>query len=59
MLKSELLRAIQQEIQRHHFSHFIDNPPSVAQAARVWLSRLSDVPEENQYDAAVPESSRG
>ena len=30
MLKSELLHAIQQEIQRHDFSHFVDEPPSVA-----------------------------
>ena len=34
MLKSELLRAIQQEIQRHDFSHFIENPPSVAQGGK-------------------------
>ena len=34
MLKSELLRAIQQEIQRHDFSHFVDNPPSVAQGGK-------------------------
>jgi hypothetical protein len=34
MLKSELLRAIQQEIQRHDFSHFVENPPAVAQLER-------------------------
>jgi hypothetical protein len=34
MLKSELLRAIQQEIQRHDFSHFVENPPSIAQGGR-------------------------
>jgi hypothetical protein len=34
MLKSELLRAIQQEIHRHDFSHFVDNPPSVAQGGK-------------------------
>jgi hypothetical protein len=34
MLKSELLRAIQQEIQRHDFSHFVENPPAVAQGER-------------------------
>jgi hypothetical protein len=34
MLKSDLLRAIQQEIHRHDFSHFVDNPPSVAQGGR-------------------------
>lgn len=30
MLKSELLRAIQQEIYEHDFSHFVDEPPSTA-----------------------------
>lgn len=31
MQKSKLLAAIQQEIHRHDFSHFIDEPPSIAQ----------------------------
>ena len=31
MLKSKLLRAIRQEIHRHDFSHFVDEPPSIAQ----------------------------
>jgi hypothetical protein len=34
MLKSELLRAVQQEIRRHDFSNFVDNPPSVAQGGK-------------------------
>jgi hypothetical protein len=34
MLKSDLLHAIQQEIQRHDFSHFIDEPPSIAQGGK-------------------------
>jgi hypothetical protein len=34
MLKSELLRAIQQEIQRHDFSQFVDEPPSLAQGGK-------------------------
>jgi hypothetical protein len=34
MLKSDLLRTIQQEIQRHDFSHFVENPPSVAQSGK-------------------------
>jgi len=34
MLKSELLRAIQQEIQRHDFSHFVENPLAVAQGGK-------------------------
>jgi len=29
--KSELLRALQQEILRHDFSYFVDEPPSIAQ----------------------------
>ena len=31
MQKSALLAAIQQKIHRHDFSHFVDEPPSVAQ----------------------------
>ncbi len=34
MQKSVLLRALQQEIRRHDFSHFVDQPPSVAQGGR-------------------------
>jgi hypothetical protein len=34
MLKSELLRAIQQEIHKHDFSHFVENPPSIAQGGK-------------------------
>jgi hypothetical protein len=34
MLKSDLLRAIQQEIYQHDFSHFVDEPPSIAQGGR-------------------------
>ena len=34
MLKSELLRAIQNEIRRHDFDTFSDEPPSVAQGGR-------------------------
>jgi hypothetical protein len=29
--KSQLLAALRSEIQRHDFSHFVDDPPSVAQ----------------------------
>jgi hypothetical protein len=32
--KSELLRALQQEIRRHDFNYFIDEPPSVAQGGK-------------------------
>lgn len=34
MKKSELLRALQQEIRRHDFSHFVENPPAVAQGGK-------------------------
>jgi hypothetical protein len=32
--KSVLLRALQQEIRRHSFDTFIDEPPSIAQGGR-------------------------
>jgi hypothetical protein len=32
--KSALLAVLQQEIRRHDFSHFVDEPPSVAQGGR-------------------------
>ncbi len=34
MQKSLLLAAIQKEIHRHDFSHFVDEPPSVAQGGK-------------------------
>ena len=34
MLKSELLRLLLQEIHRHDFSYFVDNPPSMAQRGK-------------------------
>ena len=34
MLKSELLAALKAEIHRHDFSHFVDEPPSIAQGGR-------------------------
>lgn len=34
MLKSELLFTLQEEIRRHDFSYFIDEPPSVARGGR-------------------------
>jgi hypothetical protein len=34
MQKSNLLRAIQQEILRHDFSYFVDEPPLVAQGGK-------------------------
>jgi hypothetical protein len=32
--KSELLRALQQEILRHDFSYFVHEPPSIAQGGK-------------------------
>jgi hypothetical protein len=32
--KSELLKALQQEILRHDFSYFVDQPPSIAQGGK-------------------------
>ena len=34
MLKSELLAALKTELHRHDFSHFVDEPPSIAQGGR-------------------------
>ena len=34
MLKSELLAALKTEIHKHGFSHFVDEPPSIAQGGR-------------------------
>ena len=34
MLKSQLLAALKAEIHRHDFSHFVENPPSVAQSEK-------------------------
>ena len=34
MQKSALLAAIQQDIHRHDFSHFVDEPPSVAEGGK-------------------------
>ena len=34
MQKSVLLRALQQEIRRHDFNYFVDQPPSVAQGGK-------------------------
>jgi hypothetical protein len=55
MLKSQLLLLLQQEIRRHDFNYFIEDPPSVAQGGNgvVVPGRVSGLPEANQYDAAV------
>jgi hypothetical protein len=37
MKKSDLLLALQREIQRHDFATFVDEPPSVAQGGQVYL----------------------
>ena len=54
MLKSELLRAIQQEIYQHDFPNFVDEPPSIAQGVeRHRCFRMSGMQKEIRYDAAV------
>ena len=58
MQKSALLAALQQEIHRHDFSHFIDEPPSVAQGGRgVVGGRMSGLQEAPQFDEPVPRPS--
>jgi hypothetical protein len=34
MLKSALFAALRTELHRHDFSHFVDEPPSIAQGGR-------------------------
>jgi hypothetical protein len=34
MHKTVLLRELQQEIRRHDFNYFVDQPPSIAQGGR-------------------------
>ncbi len=54
MKKSVLLRALQQEIRRHDFNYFVQEPaynrPGWKRCSRTWMS---DVFEENQHDAPV------
>jgi hypothetical protein len=50
----------QEEIHKHDFSHFIDEPPSVAQGGKgVVVPGLPGVLEENQHDEPVPGSFGG
>ncbi len=54
MLKSELLRANQQEIYQHDFSHFVDEPPSIAQGGRgVVVFGVSGMQKEIRNHASV------
>jgi hypothetical protein len=59
MLKSEILRAIQQEIQRHDFSHFVENPPSIAQGGKGVVVPGCPACKKNKYDESIPRSSGG
>jgi hypothetical protein len=65
MQKSALLGAIQQEIHRHDFSHFVDNPPAVAQggngivvsgcpACRKRINSMSQFLDHLQTNDAMP-----
>lgn len=57
MRKSVLLAAIQKEIQRHDFSYFVDEPPSVAQGGKgvvvagcpACKKRINTIPEFLQH----------
>jgi hypothetical protein len=63
--KSVLLAAIQKEIQRHDFSYFVDEPPSMAQGGRgvvvagcpACRKRINTIPEflEHLTMDAMPE----
>ena len=58
MQKSALLAAIQQEIQRHDFSHFVRESAVDCQWwHRCSCARLSGVQEANQFDESVSRSS--
>jgi hypothetical protein len=60
MLKSELLAELRTEIHRHDFSHFVDDPPSIAQGGRgVVVPGCPTCKKKIRNDAAVPGSSRG
>jgi hypothetical protein len=60
MLKSELLRAIQQEIRRHDFSHFVEEP-AIGRARRQGrrCTGLSGLQKADQYDEPISGSSDG
>ncbi len=51
MQKSVLLRALQQEIRRHDFNYFVDQPPSVAQGGRGVV--VPDLHEAHQHDEPI------
>ena len=62
MQKSALLAAIQQEIQRHDFSHFVENPATIAEggkgvvvsgcpACRKRINSMSQFLDHLAYDA--------
>jgi hypothetical protein len=58
MQKSALLAAIQQEIHRHDFSHFVNEPPSVAEGGKgVCRGRLSGMQKAPQLNGAIPRPS--
>jgi hypothetical protein len=57
--KSELLRALQQELLRHDFDCFIDNPPSIAQGGGgVFVSGCPTCKKQIQYGEPVLAPSR-
>jgi hypothetical protein len=58
MQKLALLAAIQQEIHRHDFSHFVDET-AIGRGRRTGLSggRMSSLPEADQFDESIPRPS--
>jgi len=55
-----LLREVQQEIQRHDFNYFVNQPPSIAQGGGgVVVPELPDLHETHQRDEPVPGPSGG
>jgi hypothetical protein len=60
MLKSELLAALRTEIHKHDFSHFVYEPPSIAQGGNGRrCTGLSDVQEKIWNDATISRSFDG
>lgn len=56
MKKSELLRVLQQEILRHDFGYFVDQPPSIAQGGKGFIvpgcpARMKRINTVNQFRA--------
>ena len=59
MQKSALLAALQQEIHRHDFSHFIDEPPSIAEGGKgVVVGRPAEISQRPIMARLIPAASQ-